>query len=56
MYSTSRISREQWESAQRDMEAGVPKTVIAKRLGVGRPSLYRLLNEGPPEFWLPHRL
>ncbi|MBK4139944.1 hypothetical protein GWO53_05530 [Corynebacterium macginleyi] len=38
------------------MEAGVPKTVIAKRLGVGRPSLYRLLNEGPPEFWLPHRL
>lgn len=50
MYSTSRINKEQWEAALKDIEAGVPKTVIAKRLGIGRATLYRLLKDGLPVF------
>lgn len=49
-YSTSRISQEDWEAAQRDIEAGVPKSKIAQRLKISRTTLYKLLEEGLPVF------
>lgn len=48
VYSTSRISQEDWETAQRDLEAGVPKSKIAQRLKISRTTLYKLLDEGLP--------
>ncbi|WP_148257547.1 helix-turn-helix domain-containing protein [Corynebacterium resistens] len=46
--SSSRISQEDWETAQRDLEMGVPKSKMAQRLNISRTTLYKLLDEGLP--------
>ena len=39
-----RLTREQVQAAQKEVLTGVPKAVIARRLGVARQTLYDALN------------